>query len=293
MTLRQRKRVNGLALCAGIGGMELGLRLALGRQYRTVCYVERDAYAASVLVARMEDKIMDTAPVWDNITTFDGKPWRGVVDIITAGFPCQPVSVAGKRRGQKDARWLWPHIDRIIREIRPSFVFLENVPGLLARDVASVLGSLAACGYDAEWDVFSAAQLGAPHLRKRWFCLAAYAGCEHIWEQSRRGGGARRSRTSQPSQDGEDWEMADADRERLEKRQASSHKRWAGSAHGGWWKAEPSVGRVADGVPAWVDRLRCLGNGVVPQVAAAAWDDLMARLSASIPLLAWRHEDNR
>ena len=159
-----------LALCAGVGGLELGLRVATGAA--TVCYVEREAYSAAVLVARMADGVLDEAPIWSDIGTFDGRPWRGVVDSITAGFPCQPVSTAGKRLGTDDPRWLWPHVARIIHDVGPRWVFLENVPGLIHAGLGNVLGSLAGLGFDAEWGVFSAAGSGAPHLRRRVFILA-------------------------------------------------------------------------------------------------------------------------
>ncbi len=121
--------VNGLALCAGVGGLELGLALA-NPGYRSVGYVERESYATAILVARMGEQALDPAPVWDDLTTFDGRPWRGKVDLISAGFPCQPFSAAGKQKGTDDERWLWPDIARIIREVQPGYVFLENVPGL-------------------------------------------------------------------------------------------------------------------------------------------------------------------
>ncbi len=159
-----------LSLCTGVGGLELGLELAVANA-RPVCYVEREAYAAEVLATRMSEGYLDDAPVWTDLETFDGEPWRGVVDCITAGFPCQPVSVAGKRRVQEDERWIWPDIARIIRDVGPRLVFLENVPGLLVHGMGDVLGDLAAAGYDAEWGVFSAAGVGAPHLRKRVFIL--------------------------------------------------------------------------------------------------------------------------
>lgn len=167
-----------LALCAGAGGLELGIKLAVPGA-RLVGAVERDAYAAATLVARMEDATLDPAPLWDNVVTFDGRPWRGTVDCVTAGFPCQPFSVAGKRRGTADERWIWPDIARIVGEVRPRVVFLENVPGLVRRGLDRVAGDLAALGFDQEWDVFSAAEVGAPHLRERLFLLAhARCGCD-------------------------------------------------------------------------------------------------------------------
>ena len=164
--------MNGMALFAGIGGLELGLHLAIPG-YRSVCHVERDAYAAASLVARMEDKTLEEAPIWDDVGTFDGKPWHGVVDLISGGFPCQDISTAGKGAGIEGARsGLWSEYARIIREVGPRYVFVENVPALTTRGLNRVLGDLASLGFDAEWDCFSAAGVGAPHKRLRIFILA-------------------------------------------------------------------------------------------------------------------------
>lgn len=164
--------MNVLALCAGIGGLELGLQLASGGDAAAVCYVEREARAASLLVSRMAAGQLAQAPIWSDVATFDGGPWRGRVDCITAGFPCQPFSVAGRQRGLDDARWLWPRIDAIVGDVEPDIVFLENVPGLRKHGLAHVLRDLAARGYDAEWSVLRAADVGAPHQRRRIFILA-------------------------------------------------------------------------------------------------------------------------
>lgn len=160
-----------LSLFSGVGGLDLGLKLAAPNG-RTVCYVEREAHAASALVARMADGALDDAPIWDDVTTFNGRPWRGVVDCVIGGFPCQPWSVAGARRGTEDERWLWDHIARLVREIEPGWVFLENVPGFLLGGLEHVLRDLAALGFDAEWGVLGAADAGAPHKRDRLFILA-------------------------------------------------------------------------------------------------------------------------
>ncbi len=170
------RTVAGLSLCSGVGGLDLGLKLALGERYTTVGYVERDAYCEAVLVARMEDKALDQASIWNHLETFDGKRWRGRVDLISAGFPCQPASAAGQRKGRADDRWLWPDIARIIRDVGPRFVFLENVRGLLSVDdghaFGEVLGDLADLGFDAEWGCFRASDVGASHRRERVFVLA-------------------------------------------------------------------------------------------------------------------------
>jgi DNA (cytosine-5)-methyltransferase 1 len=163
-----------LSLCTGIGGLELGLRLALG----SVCvgYVERESFAAATLVARMEEAVLDPAPVWDDVKTFDGTQWRGKVDCITAGFPCQPFSLAGTRQGDADPRHLWPDIVRIIREADPWIVILENVPGLLVTRTADgrnagevVKDDLEQLGFDVEAGLFSAEDVTATHKRERVF----------------------------------------------------------------------------------------------------------------------------
>ena len=164
--------MNGLALCAGIGGLELGISLALGDGYRTVGYVEREAYAAAALVARMEDSAMDSAPIWDDIKTFDGRPWRGLVDIVSGGYPCQPFSVAGRRRGADDPRHLWPDVRRIVSEVQPGLCFFENVANHIRLGFEEVRADLRGMGYRVEAGLFSAAEVGAPHLRKRLFILA-------------------------------------------------------------------------------------------------------------------------
>ena len=173
-----------LDLFSGYGGFALGLRLA-GLDTTTVCYVEWDKYCQKVIQQRQRDGLLDDAPIWDDIKSFDGRPWRGCVDIISGGFPCQPHSVAGARkiaRGLSDDRDLWPDTLRLISEVGPGIVLLENVPGILVSDGGrppyggTVVGELSEIGYDAEWMLVSAAEAGAPHLRKRWW-LVAHAEC--------------------------------------------------------------------------------------------------------------------
>ncbi|ADE86471.1 DNA methyltransferase [Rhodobacter capsulatus R121] len=167
----------GLSLCSGAGGLDLGLTIAIPG-YRAVGHVERETFAAATLVARMEDASLDRAPVWDDVATFDGRPWRGAVDIVTAGYPCQPFSVAGKRRGADDPRHLWPHVARIIGEVEPPFVFLENVAHHLRLGFLEVASGLVGMGYRLAAGLFTAAEVGAPHKHERLFILAIREGDE-------------------------------------------------------------------------------------------------------------------
>jgi site-specific DNA-cytosine methylase len=175
--------LRSLALCAGIGGLDLGIRDARP-DHCLVGVVERQAYCAAVLVARMADKAVDAAPIWDDLRTFDPRPWRGVVDLVTAGFPCQPVSVAGLRLAQADERWLWPEVWRITRGVGARYLFVENVSGLISAGLTGILADLAEGGWDAEWDCVPAAAVGAPHLRDRFFLLAADANSERVRDAS-------------------------------------------------------------------------------------------------------------
>jgi len=167
----------GLSVCSGAGGLDLGLTIAIPG-YRAVGHVERETFAAATLVARMEDASLDCAPVWDDVGTFNGRPWRGAVDIVTAGYPCQPFSVAGKRLGTEDPRHLWPHVARIIGECEPPFVFLENVAHHLRLGFHEVASGLVGMGYRLAAGLFTAAEVGAPHKRERLFILAIREGCE-------------------------------------------------------------------------------------------------------------------
>ncbi len=207
---RQGGTINGLALCAGIGGLELGIKRALAGRLRTVCFVERDPYAASVLVARMEDSALDRAPIWDDLKTFDGRAWRGKVDLISAGYPCQPFSQAGSRQGADDPRHLWPSVARIIREVGPRFVCLENVRGHLSLGFDRVLGDLADLGFDAEWETFKASDVGAPHRRERLFVLGYRNSARRLWSR----GGPKKYTRREP-QAGR-CTVADGDSGRLE-----------------------------------------------------------------------------
>jgi DNA (cytosine-5)-methyltransferase 1 len=177
------------SLFSGYGGLDLAIRRVLP-DARTVLYCEREGYAAAVLAARMEAGDLDPAPICTDIRELDGRAFRGVVDLVAGGFPCQDVSVAGKRAGLEGERsGLWSEMVRVIRDMGPSLVYVENTPGLVTW-LGRVLGDLASLGFDAEWGVLGAADVGAPHQRDRLWILA-HAGChrEQRLQPQRIGGG--------------------------------------------------------------------------------------------------------
>ena len=301
--------MNELALFAGHGGGILGGKL-LG--WRTVCAVEYDDYARRVLMSRQDDGCLDAFPIWDDVRTFDGKPWAGLVDVVSGGFPCQDISAAGSGAGIDGARsGLWGAMARIIREVGPRYVLVENSPMLTSRGLGRVLGDLAAMGYDAAWGVLGAVDAGAPHKRERIWIVAHAAGGKD--DRERGAGECRRigvewhgqaslgedRQASDDRADGCSAALAHADSglrgARRDGRQHASGA-WADDeSHrstesaqpvpqptagraGQWWVTEPDVGRVAHGVASRVDRLRGLGNGQVPAVAALAFRTLAARL---------------
>jgi DNA (cytosine-5)-methyltransferase 1 len=320
------EQLNELALFAGAGGGILGGKL-LG--WRTVCAVEWEPYPASVLCARQNDRFLAPFPIWDDVQTFDGKPWRGIVDVVSGGFPCQDISAAGKGAGIDGERsGTWREMARIICEVRPRFAFVENSPMLTSRGLGTVLGDLASMGFNARWGVLGAADVGANHQRDRIWIVGKisyskkffsngsnnYAGISMEQEtqselrnncgsknvaytrcklRDKRDGigmeskteirskstifiepsnqnvahttsigqqGQRKHEQSIHSAQGNDWE--------------TNHVKSIGTSD--FWKIEPNVGRVADGVAASVDRLKAIGNGQVPLCAATAWRILSA-----------------
>jgi DNA (cytosine-5)-methyltransferase 1 len=171
-----------LSLFSGYGGFSLGLKLT-GLNTRTVMYVEWAKYPQEIIKARIKDEVLDDAPIWADISTLDGSQLRGMVDVITAGFPCQPHSLANKeRKGEEDKRNLWPETLRIISQVEPRYVLLENVAGILASSKelpaygGTVVGELAQAGYSVRWEVMGADDVGAPHRRKRWLCIGVANG---------------------------------------------------------------------------------------------------------------------
>ena len=263
--------MNELALFAGAGGGILGGHL-LG--WRTICAVEWDAYAASILVQRQVDRCLPPFPIWDDVQTFDGRPWRGRVDVISGGFPCQDISSAGKGAGIDGERsGMWGHMARIIGQVRPEFCMVENSPLLVGRGLARVLGDLASLGYDARWGVLGARDAGAPHKRDRiWIVAHSENDGPRRWKQQPKSGEATGD-VADPSDERPQPEEGHRELGGQRPGERGHHERGGGGqdAAESWWATEPDVGRVAHGVANRVDRLKCIGNGQVPQCAALAW----------------------
>ena len=198
------------------------------------------------------------------------------VTVVCGGFPCQPHSVAGKRRGISDERWLWPEFARVIEAITPTAVFIENVPGLRTSGLRRVLQDLADLGFDAEWDYFFAAEAGAPHRRQRLFILA-YADGFLGRVQPGRPGRQDGSDPIEPRWDGPPWIVADANRERRLEPEGPLERKWRWTRDGDRWAFESPVPGVAHGIPGRMDRHRLTGNAVVWQQAAIALETLAAR----------------
>ncbi|NDF51971.1 MAG: DNA cytosine methyltransferase [Betaproteobacteria bacterium] len=241
--------MNELALFAGAGGGILAGHL-LG--WRTVCAVEWEPYAACVLAARQNDGILPPFPIWDDIQTFDGRPWRGIVDVVSGGFPCQDISAAGRGDGLEGERsGLWREMARVVGEVRPRYVFVENSPMLTARGGARVIADLTALRYDAQWDIMGAADVGAPHQRDRIWIVAENISNAYSLR-------CNRSRAKRPSQRPKGWEC----------------KQFEGLLEQAIQTGIPAGKhrRIHDGVAARVDRLKAIGNGQVPRVAATAFN---------------------
>ncbi len=163
--------ITHISLCSGYGGIDLGLRRVIPN-LRTVAYAEIEAFACENLLARMEGGQLDAAPIWSDLKSFPWESFRGMVDVLSGGYPCQPFSSAGKRAGADDPRHLWPYIRDGIERMAPRLCFFENVEGHISLGLSSVISDLEEMGYQVSWGIFSAAECGAPHQRKRVFIMA-------------------------------------------------------------------------------------------------------------------------
>lgn len=303
-----------LSLFTGAGGGLLAGRL-LG--WQPVCAIESDALRQAILVARQNDGSLSPFPIWDDISTFDGRPWLGLVDVISGGFPCQDISIAGQGVGIDGSRsGLWAQMARVVAQVRPQFVFVENSPMLVSRGLARVLGDLASLRYDAVWGVLGASEVGAWHLRERIWILAADS-YQIRWQtgsHQEASSTKQRSHADRSSSDagnsggsfaivggyGEAEAHAHTHASSVSNEGPRGHRQespakgesigewerhWvdlaqpSGTGRGGFsWPAEPDMVRMVHGIPDGVDRVAALGDSQVPICAAVAFVRLFERL---------------
>lgn len=306
--------MNELSLFSGAGGGLLGTKL-LG--FRCIGYIENNPYCQKILKARIADGILDEAPIFGDIRKFLANGFAGtfdgLVDVITAGFPCQPFSIAGRGLAENDPRNMWPETLACIRTIKPRYALLENVPGLIGKPYfRRILREIAESGYDLRWRVLGASDIGANHRRKRLWILAypkseqggrvqqselqshIATGCCNVAnpEHGRISKRRRAKSTSKEMQELGGVSGNDAAARCVEEKQILANSNspgfpdYCGSEEGtkrsrlgaisysGWWDSEPDVGRVAHGVAHRVDRLKALGNGQVPLCMAYAFQKL-------------------
>jgi len=274
--------VRELSLFSGAGGGLLGTSL-LG--WTHMGYVEYDDYCQRVIAQRIKDGYLNEAPIFGDINSFISEgyaaSYTGMVDVITAGFPCQPFSTAGRRQGADDSRNMWPATIECIRVVRPRYCFLENVPGLLSSGYFGIiLADLAESGYDARWRILSAAEVGAPHRRNRLWIVGytKKSGRASKSIEPKRPILGQRSETFTSASLQQD--VANANGKRVFSVWSQPGGKQRKEIHKSEWAVEPDVGRVVDGVASRVDRLKAIGNGQVPQCVAKAWQLLTSDWSS-------------
>ena len=281
--------MNELSLFSGAGGGLLATKHFL--KWRTIGYVEQNHYCQNIIAQRAKEGLLDSAPLWGDINEFIESgavdQYEGVTDVVTGGFPCQPFSVAGRRKGKDDSRNCWPQCIEVIRRVKPRFFFGENVPGLLNSGYfPEILRSLAQAGYAARWKVLGVDDCGGNHRRKRLWLLAYSPdkrSKERYAERSQQTGEGEADNALSRSKDVA-HSVSDSEGSAYGSKVWRGFERWEDEDIKEWyevggnptnfsgqWAIEPSVGRVAHGVASRVDRLKALGNGQTPIVAATAW----------------------
>ena len=284
---------NVISFCTGYGGLELGIRRA-GVDVRTIVNVEIEAFCCANMAAKIEEGRMDNAPIWTDLKTFPAREFRGKIHGLIGGYPCQPFSSAGKRQGEKDPRHLWPYILKHIRAIGDvQWCFFENVAGHTTMGLWRVLSDLEEEGYRTTFGIFSAEEVGAPHQRKRVFILGYSertglpCGILGQREEQLRGAGAwdgkelahptsRQPRQSQARNGGQDIGGGSEDTQ-WPARPGEEQYEWEEPRV---TEAKSKLGGATNGTQHRVDRLRLLGNGVVPQTAELAWKTLWKEMNA-------------
>jgi DNA-cytosine methyltransferase len=244
-------RLNGLDLFSGIGGISY----ALGQWVKPVIYCEIDPYAQKVLLSRMADESLPDGPIWDDIKTLQGLPFRRSIDIVYGGFPCQDISLAGSGKGLEGERsGLFFEIVRLAKEIEPRFIFLENVPAITSRGGLQVVREITEMGYDCRWCVISASSIGALHRRERWFLLA------HTTSESSDGYTEREEEAySMPTQcgiDGDTYSESSKQTYQITFTQSTERRTWGRSSglyrpfesREHWQEVVSSMGKCSDGI---------------------------------------------
>ena len=312
--------IRHLSVCSGYEGLGLGIR-SIFPSLREIAYVEGEAWPISNLVNKMEEGKLHPAPVWTDVKTFPFRQFRGKVDVLSGGFPCQPFSTAGSGKGVSDERHLYPFISAGIRECQPTVVFLENVPGIISTKLPDgtpvlqhVLQDLEGMGYTATAGIFSAEEVGASHRRDRVFVLA-YANSQRLegvesgishtqGRQEPDGSTGLPSRAvsawpARPGHEQHEWEEprtivvntqrkrsqgSDGDAAVTDRDQPQDGVPTQAGQHNDS-QAQPQLGGATDGDTSGVDptqfrvdRLRMIGNGVVPETAERAYQVLAGRL---------------
>ena len=263
-----------LDLFTGIGGFALAAQNVWEKDYEPVAFCEIDKFCQKVL-----GKHWPNVEIINDVKDDRIKQFRDI-DLLTAGVPCQPASVAGKKRGTSDERWLWPETLDVIRAVRPRWALLENVSGLFSLEDGKafngILSELVEIGYDCWWEVIPACAIGAPHRRDR-IWIIAYArskepnGLSSKWKQEILSVGG----SGQDVADSQNANGGRADRTQNKRRGNQKIRRCSiKSRRFQYWSVEPNVGRVANGIPNRVDRLKALGNAIVPQVAMAIMEGI-------------------
>jgi len=268
--------LNGLDLFSGIGGITLGLQ----QWVKPICYCENEPYAQSVIKSRIEDGSLPAAPIWDDVRTLDGRPFEGLVDVIYGGFPCQDISVAGNGEGLEGKRsGLFFEIMRLAEEIKPSFIFLENVPAIRTRGLSTVCEELSSLRYDCRYGVISAHSVGAPHKRERWFMLA-YSNSNKLRKKQIKE--LRCINKTEFGDNGQKKPLANPLREGLERweKPKAAWKAFAeygcdGASRGISGIPKPAICRNDDGIRNRAHRIKCLGNAVVPAQVQEAFKRLI------------------
>jgi len=252
-----------LDLFSGIGGFALAARWA---GFETIGFCEIDKYAQKVL-----KKNFPGVPIYEDVTKLNGDQFKDIY-LLTGGFPCQDISIAGKGAGLDGERsGLWTELHRIISEVRPKYALIENVPALTFRGGTRVIGDLTEIGYDCEWQIVGADDVGAPHRRKRIWIVAYSQSNDNIKQDGKTDTGrkdvSRWQAEIRPELTGCSKDVAHSSTSRPQTRTKSTPGQFREKGKTSWWASEPSVGRVVNGLPNRVDRLKGLGNAIVPQVA--------------------------